>query len=581
MANFIRIMQYVAKHKLLVVTPAVLMLMALSMEMLNPILAGIIIDRIVIAGEFGIMYQVFGLMLAISLMRAAITYARTYLTEKLAENVGLDLRRELFNHIQRLPFKFFDSNNTGELMSRMTGDIDSIREVIAYGLIMFLENILYFIVAVVIMFSLNWQLAIVSVILMPFIAVAAVRFEREAEDAYGKVSDQAAQLNTTAEENITGMRLVRAFTREKFEIEKFNKENNKTFVTGLLLVNSWAKHYPPIEMLGNMSAVLLLMAGGYFVIEGAITIGTLVAFNWYIWMIVWPMRSLGWLTNMLAMCNASAEKVFRILDTGPEIKDPEKPYPIKQIEGRVKFEKVSFSYQDKPVLCNISLDAKPGKVTAIMGATGSGKSSLVNLIGRYYEATRGQILIDGVEIKKIPLDLLRGSMGVVMQDTFLFSDTIAENIAFGENGADMESIQNAAKAAQAHEFIIATQNGYQTVIGERGIGLSGGQKQRIALARALLKKPKILILDDTTSSVDMETEALIQEALEKNIGDYTAFIIAHRISSVREADEIIILEDGKIIERGDHNTLLALKGKYHQIYMQQHKDFDEFVREVV
>lgn len=581
MANFIRIMQYVAKHKLLVVTPAVLMLMALSMEMLNPILAGIIIDRIVIAGEFGIMYQVFGLMLVISLMRAAITYARTYLTEKLAENVGLDLRRELFNHIQRLPFKFFDSNNTGELMSRMTGDIDSIREVIAYGLIMFLENILYFIVAVVIMFSLNWQLAIVSVILMPLIAVAAVRFEREAEDAYGKVSDQAAQLNTTAEENITGMRLVRAFTREKFEIAKFNKENDKTFETGLLLVNSWAKHYPPIEMLGNMSTVLLLMAGGYFVIEGAITIGTLVAFNWYIWMIVWPMRSLGWLTNMLAMCNASAEKIFRILDTGPEIKDPKKPYPIKQIDGRVKFDKVSFSYQDKPVLCNISLEAKPGKVTAIMGATGSGKSSLVNLIGRYYEATKGQILIDGVDIKKIPLDVLRGSMGVVMQDTFLFSDTIAENIAFGENGADMESIQNAAKAAQAHEFIIATQNGYQTVIGERGIGLSGGQKQRIALARALLKKPKILILDDTTSSVDMETEGLIQEALEKNIGDYTAFIIAHRISSVREADEIIILEDGKIIERGDHNTLLALKGKYHQIYMQQHKDFDEFVREVV
>ena len=581
MANFIRIMQYVAKHKLLVITPAVLMLMALSMEMLNPILAGIIIDRIVIAGEFGIMYQVFGLMLVISLMRAAITYARTYLTEKLAENVGLDLRRELFNHIQRLPFKFFDSNNTGELMSRMTGDIDSIREVIAYGLIMFLENILYFIVAVVIMFSLNWQLAIVSVILMPLIAVAAVRFEREAEDAYGKVSDQAAQLNTTAEENITGMRLVRAFTREKFEIAKFNKENDKTFETGLLLVNSWAKHYPPIEMLGNMSTVLLLMAGGYFVIEGAITIGTLVAFNWYIWMIVWPMRSLGWLTNMLAMCNASAEKIFRILDTGPEIKDPKKPYPIKQIDGRVKFDKVSFSYQDKPVLCNISLEAKPGKVTAIMGATGSGKSSLVNLIGRYYEATKGQILIDGVDIKKIPLDVLRGSMGVVMQDTFLFSDTIAENIAFGENGADMESIQNAAKAAQAHEFIIATQNGYQTVIGERGIGLSGGQKQRIALARALLKKPKILILDDTTSSVDMETEGLIQEALEKNIGDYTAFIIAHRISSVREADEIIILEDGKIIERGDHNTLLALKGKYHQIYMQQHKDFDEFVREVV
>jgi ATP-binding cassette subfamily B protein len=574
-------MKYVVKHKLLVFTPAILMLISLSMEMLNPILAGIIIDRIVIGREFGIMSQVFGLMLILSLIRAAITYARTYLTEKLAENVGLDLRRQLFNHIQRLPFKFFDSVNTGELMSRMTGDIDSIREILAYGLIMFLENILYFFVAVAIMFSLNWQLAIVSVILMPFIAILAIKFEREAEDAYGKGSDQAAVLNTTAEENITGMRLVRAFTREKFEIEKFNKENNKSYETGLLLVNSWANRYPPIEMLGNMSAVLLLMAGGYFVIEGFITLGTLVAFNWYIWMIVWPMRSLGWLTNMLAMCNASAEKIFKILDTGSEIKDAEKPHPIKEIKGYVKFDKVSFSYQDKMVLCNISLDAKPGKVTAIMGATGAGKSSLISLIGRYYEAAKGQILIDGVDIKKIPLDVLRGSMGVAMQDTFLFSDTISENIAFGESNVDIESIIEAAKAAQAHEFIINTPNGYETVIGERGIGLSGGQKQRIALARALLKKPKILVLDDTTSSVDMETEGLIQEALAKNIGDYTSFIIAHRISSVRSADEIIILEDGKIIERGDHNTLLALKGKYHEIYMQQHKDFDEFVREVV
>jgi len=581
LTNLKRIMKYVAKHKLLALAPATLMLISLSIEMLNPIFAGIIIDRIVIAREFDIMYQIFGLMLVLSLVRAVITYARTYLTEKLAENVGIDMRRELFNHIQRLPFKFFDSNNTGELMSRMTGDINSIREVIAYGFIMFLENVLYFFVAAVIMFSLNWQLAIVSIILMPLIAGAAVRFEREAEDAYGKVSDQAAALNITAEENITGMRLVRAFTREKFEIEKFNKENDKTFETGILLVNLWAKHYPPIEMLGNMSAVLLLMVGGYFVIEGFITIGTLVAFNWYIWMIVWPMRSLGWLTNMLAMSNASAEKIFKILDTGSEIRDSDKPYPIKQIEGIVKFDNVSFSYQDKPVLCNISLEAKPKKVTAVMGATGSGKSSLVNLIGRYYEATKGQILIDGIDIKKIPLDVLRGGMGVAMQDTFLFSDTISENIRFGENGVDMENIHEAAKAAQAHEFIMSTPNGYETVIGERGIGLSGGQKQRIALARALLKKPKILILDDTTSSVDMETESLIQQALAEGIGNCTIFIIAHRISSVRDADEIIILDNGKIIERGTHDTLLSSKSKYHEIYMQQHKDFDEFIREVL
>lgn len=573
-------MQYVVKHKFLLFLPAILMLMSLGMEMVNPLLAAIIIDRIVIGREFGLTYQIFGLMLVLSIMRASITYARTYLTEKLAENVGIDLRKKLFNHIQRLPFKFFDSNNTGELMSRMTGDIDSIREVIAYGLIMFLENILYFFIAVIIMFTMNWQLALVSIILMPFIAYFAVKFERDAEDAYGKGSDQAAVLNTTAEENITGMRLVRAFTREKFEIEKFNKENNKSFELGLLLVKSWAKYFPPIEFMGNISAVLLLVVGGYFVIEGYITIGTLIAFNMYVWMIIWPMRSLGWLTNMLAMCNASAGKVFKILDTGSDIKDHENPYKVDKIDGWIKFENVSFCYGDKKVLHDISFEARPGKITAIMGETGSGKSSLISLIGRYYDISKGSILIDGMDIKKVPLDVLRGSMGVVMQDTFLFSDTIAENISFGDNSASFEEVQKAAQIAQAHDFIMGTSNGYETVIGERGIGLSGGQKQRLALARALLKKPKILILDDSTSSVDMETEDTIQKELSKNINDYTTFIIAHRVSSVRDADEILILEDGKIIERGNHDTLLSLGGKYYETYMQQHKDFDLFVREV-
>jgi len=573
-------MKYVARHKALVFIPAILMITSLGMEMLNPIFAAIIIDRIVIGGEFEILYWVFGIMLALSLLRACITYVRSILTERLGENVGLDIRRQLFDHIQRLPFKFFDTTNTGELMSRMSGDIDSIREVLAYGFIMFVENILYFIVAVVIMFSINWQLALISIILMPFIAVFAIKFEREAEDAYGKISDQAAELNTTAEENIAGMRLVRAFAREGFETEKFEKENNKTFETGLLLVKSWAKRYPPIELLGNLSAVLLLLAGGYFVIEDHISIGTLVAFNWYIWMIVWPMRSLGWLTNMLAMCNASAEKIFKILDTGSEIRDPEKPAGIKTIEGRIRFENVSFAYQDNPVLKDINIDVKPGSITAILGATGAGKSSFINLIGRYYETTRGNIYIDGIDIKKIPLEILRGSMGVAMQDTFLFSDTIASNIAFGANESDEAQIIEAAKAAQAHEFIINTPNGYETIIGERGIGLSGGQKQRIALARALLKNPKILILDDATSSVDMETEDLIQQALRVKLEGHTTFIIAHRISSVREADEILMIYDGKIVERGNHQDLLKKKGKYYETYILQHKDFDEFVKGV-
>jgi len=293
------------------------------------------------------------------------------------------------------------------------------------------------------------------------------------------------------------------------------------------------------------------------------------------------MRMLGWLSSMLAQCNASAGKIFKIMDTGVTIKSPDNPVKVEKIEGNVRFENVSFAYKDEPVLKDITLEAKAGQMIAIMGATGAGKTSLINLIGRYYDCTEGRILVDGIDVKKHDLNTLRGSMAVVMQDTFLFSDTIESNIAFGNPNATKEEIIRAAKAAQAHEFIMELPEGYATIVGERGIGLSGGQKQRISLARALVKNPSILILDDATSAVDMETEYRIQQALKTIMKGRTTFVIAHRISSVRNADEIILLEGGRIIERGRHEDLLKKRGKYYQLYMEQYKDFDEFLKVVV
>jgi len=554
---------------------------SIGLDMFNPYLGRVIIDRVIIGQDFSVMGIALVSLLVIGLLRGVMTYARSYLFDLLAENSMLKLRKDLFSHIQSMPFSFFDNMNTGELMSRMTGDIDSIRAVISYGIALFLENVLYFVIASVILFTINWKLALISLATMPVIAYLAIRLEKEEGEAYEKISDQAAVLNTTAEENIAGVRVVKAFAREPYEIKKFWKENHRNYSLGLEEVKVWSKYFPLIEVLGNIGVVAILTFGGSMVIGEEMTIGTLVSFNGYLWMLIWPMRMLGWLGNMLAQCEASAGKIFRIMDTGSEIKDDAHAVELKNCKGHVKFEGVYFRYRGKDVLKDINIDAPPGSTIAIMGTTGTGKSSIINLIGRYYDVYRGRVLVDGIDVKKIKMEDLRNSMAVVMQDVFLFSDTIASNIAFGVENVSQEEIERAAKAAGAHDFIAAMPEGYDTIIGERGVGLSGGQKQRISIARALLKKPAILVLDDATSAVDMETEYQIQKSLEKLMEGRTTFIIAHRISSVRKADEILVLEDGMIAERGSHEELLQKKGIYYRIYREQYKDYELLQRKVI
>lgn len=426
----------------------------------------------------------------------------------------------------------------------------------------------------------EWRLALVCLSLVPLIGYYAINLEKKIGEAYDKISDQNAILNTTAQENIAGVRLVKAFGREKHEIGKFFKENEKNYFLNIQRGEITGKYYPKIELLTNLVIVLVICVGGVMVINEQMTIGDLFAFNWYVTMIIWPMRLMGFITNNFAQCNASAKKIFTIMAMEPSIKSPDLPMEPKRGAGDIRLNKVALKYSEGNVLKDINLHVRAGETIAIMGATGSGKTSIANLVGRFYDPTEGSIQIDGVDIRKIDLNELRNGISVVMQDTFLFSDTIEENIRFGKKNASEEDIIKAAKAACIHDFIVSLEGGYKTIVGERGVGLSGGQKQRVAIARALLKQGGILILDDATSALDMETEYEIQKALMK-IKGLTKIIIAHRISAVKEADEIIILDKGRIVERGNHQSLLWKKGRYYEIYRHQYKDIAVMEEEVI
>jgi len=551
------------------------MFLAVGLDMFNPRLQKTIVDEVIGAGKLHLLEVLLLGLLGITLGRAFLGYVKEYLFDFGSQKVVIDLRRDLFNHLQSLSFTFFDDVNTGELMARLKEDVDNIWRTIAYGIMMFAEQLIYFIVASTLMFILNWKLAAVCLAVMPFIAWLAFRLERKMDAVYDKISDQAVVMNTTAQENIAGARLVKAFGREKYEIQKFLAQNRQNYQLNIEQSQIWGRYFPKIELLTNFSIVLTTAAGGWLVMQKEISIGTLVAFSNYIFMLIWPMRLLGWLTNMLSQCRASLKKLEDLFQESPEVKEPLQPVIPQQISGHIRFENVGFESHGITILKNINLEVKPGQTLAIMGMTGSGKSSLIHLIGRFYDCTTGNIYLDGINIRELPLDLLRNQIVVVMQDTFLFSDTIAANIKFGNPEATDAQVAAATAAAKILEFSGGLPESLETVIGERGIGLSGGQKQRISIARALLKNGPVLILDDATSNLDTETEYQIQKALGSYTG-FAKFVIAHRISAVKDAAEIIILADGEIMERGTHQQLLALKQHYYEIYREQFRDLLDF-----
>lgn len=568
-----RILKYVSKYKGTVIIGTMCMLIVIGVDLFLPYLQQVFIDSGLMKGNQNVIVSVL-VWIGIITVKAMLGYGKEFLYDVLSSWVHQDIKNDLFAHIQTLEFEYFDNMNTGELMSRIGEDAENIWQTIGYGMRLFIENIIYFVISTIILFVLNYKLALACFIVMIPIGFIGIKLEKKFGETYSKISDQTAEINTIAQEDIAGIRLVKAFSREKYEINKFLKMNKVYYDLNMEQAKIIGDYFPPIEFLTNIALVIMIVLGGFLVMDGEVSIGVLVAFNGYIWNLIWPMRMLGELTDLLSRTVSSANKIFAIMDKEPSIKTKENFKDVKNIKGNIKFEGVNFKYDDKLVLKNINLDIKAGSTVAIMGATGTGKSSLINLIGRYYDTCKGSIKIDGIDIKEYNLEFLRKNMAIVPQETFLFSETILNNIKFSNENASFEEIKEASKLACANEFIEGLELGYDTEIGERGIGLSGGQKQRIAIARALVRKAKILILDDSTSALDMETEHELLKNLSNRKHESTTFIIAHRISAVKNADLIIYLEDGQIKESGTHDELLKKKGRYYDIYNDQFRDFN-------
>lgn len=576
-----RILKYVSKYKGTVIIGTMCMLIVIGVDLFLPYLQQVFIDSGLMKGNQNVIVSVLVWIGIITIIKAMLGYGKEFLYDVLSSWVHQDIKNDLFAHIQTLEFEYFDNMNTGELMSRIGEDAENIWQTIGYGMRLFIENIIYFVISTIILFVLNYKLALACFIVMIPIGFIGIKLENKFGETYSKISDQTAEINTIAQEDIAGIKLVKAFSREKYEINKFLKMNKVYYDLNMEQAKIIGDYFPPIEFLTNIALVIMIVLGGFLVMDGEVSIGILVAFNGYIWNLIWPMRMLGELTDLLSRTVSSANKIFAIMDKDPSIKTKENFKDVKNIKGNIKFEGVNFKYDDKLVLKNINLDIKAGSTVAIMGATGAGKSSLINLIGRYYDTCKGSIKIDGIDIKEYNLEFLRKNMAIVPQETFLFSETILNNIKFSNENASFEEIKEASKLACANEFIEGLELGYNTEIGERGIGLSGGQKQRIAIARSLVRKAKILILDDSTSVLDMETEHELLKNLSNRKHESTTFIIAHRISAVKNADLIIYLEDGQIKESGTHDELLKKKGRYYDIYNDQFRDFNLLEEEVI
>lgn len=548
-----------------------LVIIVALLNIVSPLIGGLIVDDVIVKGKTGILVPLLIVMIVASLFRTVLRYVYQIMFERIGQNALFNIREEMFRKLQELDFNFFNNTRVGDIMARMTGDTDAIRHAVSWLLYNVLDNFLLLVSAIVVMGIIEWRLMVALVLITPFIGILTVVLSRKANPVFYQIRESFSRLNSMVEENVSGNKTVKAFARENYEIEKFNQYNEDYKRRNLESAAVTKTYLPVLETLAAFLSVITIGLGGLLVIDGSMTLGDLVAFNGFIWMLNIPMRNVGWYVNDLQHFITSTYKIRELLASKPQI-PLEKRQTTPTIRGFVEFQDVSFHFADDPdteVLSHISLKVSPGQTIGILGETGSGKSTLVNLISRFFDPTEGRILIDGQDARRINVRELRKHIAIVMQDVFLFSDTIKENIAFGTPEAELERVKLMARVADASPFIESMPDQYNTFLGERGSGLSGGQRQRISLARGLMKDPSILILDDTTSAVDMETEVKIQNELQNVSQKKTTFIIANRISSVKAADEILILSKGKIIERGTHASLLKLKGAYYKIYLKQ------------
>ncbi len=550
------------------------LLIMTSITLIYPIILQLTIDEVILEGEYGLVpYLAFGFV-ALMAVKGIAVYINQYTGDMFGITAVYKLRNSLYEKLQYLSFKYYDNAKTGDLMSRLTADVEGFRFFLSFGISELIRFALLISISFAIMFYYSVPLTLVTMASLPFLAVIVYKFERVAHPAFRGIRKSFGKLNTNVQENISGINTVKSLSREEFEIGKFNSSNGNYKEKYIFTSNLWAKFFPLMDLMGNLSVVFLLSYGGYLVINDSLKPGELVAFYSLVWYIIWPIANLGYVINLFSQSKASGERLLEILEEEKEIKQVENPIEVDRLKGDVEFKNVSLLYteEDDSALENVSFHLTPGKTIGLIGSTGSGKTSITQLITRFYEPESGEILIDGKEIKEYSLPSLRRNIGFVLQESFLFSSSIKANISYGRPDASMEEIIEAAKRAQAHEFIMELPEGYNTLLGERGLGLSGGQKQRIAIARAICLNPSILILDDATSAVDMETEHNIQKALREVMDGRSSIIIAHRISSLKHADEIIVLDQGKIVERGIHQELISNGGLYQRIYEIQYKD---------
>jgi ABC-type multidrug transport system fused ATPase/permease subunit len=547
-----------------------------------PWLLAWVIDTGLQHGQFSTLLLATGAILVTSSLRGLFAYGQGYLSQAVSNFVAYDLRNILYDHLQTLSFSFHDESETGQLMSRMTVDIEAVRNFIPLGLLRGLVALVTFVAISVILFRLDWRLALVTMLCVPVLTILSIQVSRRLRPLWLGVQNETGALGTIMQENLSGIRVVKAFAREDFAISRYDAKNLQVRELNMSAMRLSAWNQPLMVLVLNAVTVLVVWLGGIAVIGHQLSLGVLVAVTQYMLLLAAPVRSFGYMVTWFLRGLSGGIRIFSVLDTPPAIADAPGAVKLKHIAGHVQFEHVSFDYGNgRAVLRDITIDAQPGQIIAILGATGSGKSTILHLLPRFYDVTAGRVLIDGKDAREVTLSSLRRNVGLVLQDVFLFNATLRDNIAYGVAGATDEQIIAAAKAARIHDFALTLPDGYDTWVGERGVTLSGGQKQRVAIARTLLLDPRILILDDSTSSVDMETEYLIQQALDVVMQGRTTFVVASRLRTIKNADQILVLEQGSIVERGTHETLLARDGAYTRLYDLQLREQEEFEERVM
>ena len=570
---------FLRKHNRKMFFGLVLVTIISILAIVKPIVSGAIVDDVITAGQYDLLPWLIALLILITIIRGVLRYWSQVIFETCSQDVLYSMRDTVYRKLLQEDFAFYNKKRTGDLLSRQTGDMDAIRHFVAFVIYQVYENVFLFFFALIMIFTVSWQLALCMCIILPFAAAVTFSQTKEGRPRFQHIREQFSSLNTFVQENVSGNRVVKAFSKEDYEIQKFNKENDAYRDAELAAAEIWTKYVPLFEFLSNMLTVILMLVGSIMVIRGSMTLGNYVTINGYLWMLMNPLRQIGWRINDIQRFTTSVEKIYATYSEEPDVKRPVSGIGKKRLNGDVEFRTLSYSADDEDIIHNVSFHIKSGQIVGILGSTGSGKSTIMNLLCRFYDVTDGEVLVDGINVKDLDLYNLRANIGMAMQDVFLFSDTVEGNIAYSRPDCPFEEVQKAAIMADADAFIQAMPDGYDTIVGERGVGLSGGQKQRISLARALLKEPSILILDDTTSAVDMETESYIQKQLSSIDHQCTIFVVAYRISSIKDSDVILVLNNGHIVEQGTHDELLAKNGYYATVFRHQYGEYEQYTKQ--